>query len=35
MLIKLNIKFKLKGPWPPGRVCTPTTGYFLDIKKIF
>ena len=30
MLIELNIELKLKRPGPPGRACTPTTGYFHD-----
>ena len=30
MLIELIIEFKWKGPGPPGRTCTPTTGYFHD-----
>ena len=30
MLIELIIKFKWKGPGPPGRTCTPTTDYFHD-----
>ena len=30
MLIELIIEFKWKGPRPPGRTCTPTTGYFYD-----
>ena len=34
MHIELIIEFKLKGPWPPGRTCTPITGYFQDKTKI-
>ena len=30
MLIELIIEFKWKGPRPPGRTCTPNTGYFHD-----
>ena len=34
MLIKRIIGFQLRGPGPPGRKCTPTTGYFHDKTKI-
>ena len=34
MFIKQIIKFELRGPWPPARTCTPTTGYFYDKTKI-
>ena len=30
MLIELIIESNWKGPGPPGRTCTPTTGYFHD-----
>ena len=30
MLIEDIIKFELRGPEPPGRTCTPKTGYFQD-----
>ena len=30
MLIELIIDFKWKESGPPGRTCTPTTGYFHD-----
>ena len=33
MLIILIIEFELRGPGPPGRICTPTTGYFYDKTK--
>ena len=32
MLIEQNIEFKLRGPGPPGRTCTP--GYFHNKTKI-
>ena len=38
MLIKQIIEFELRGPGPPGRTCTPITGYFHEKKsprKIF
>ena len=35
MLIEQIIEFELKGPGPPRRTCTPTTGYFHDKTKIF
>ena len=28
MLIERIIEFELRGPGPPGRTCTPITGYF-------
>ena len=34
MLIEQNIEFELRGPGPPGRTCTPTTGQFHDKAKI-
>ena len=34
MLIEQIIEFELRGPGPPGRTCTPTTGYFYDKTKI-
>ena len=34
MLIEQIIDFELKGPGPPGRTCTPTTGYFHEKTKI-
>ena len=34
MLIERIFKLKLRGPGPPGRTCTPTTGYFYDKTKI-
>ena len=34
MLIKQIIEFELRGPEPPGRTCTPITGYFTDKTKI-
>ena len=34
MLIEQVIEFQLKGPWPLGRSCTPTTGQFYDTTKI-
>ena len=27
------IEFELREPWPPGRICTYTTGYFHDMAK--
>ena len=27
MLIEQSIEFELRGPGPPGRTCTPITGY--------
>ena len=35
MLIELIIKFKWKGPGPPSRLSTPTTGYFHDKIGIY
>ena len=35
MLIKQIIEFKLRGLEPSGRACTPTIGYFQDIRQIF
>ena len=35
MLIEQIIEFELKGPGPPGRTCTPKTGYFYDNKNFF
>ena len=34
MLIKEISEFQLKGPVPPHRTCTPTTGYFYDKTKM-
>ena len=34
MLFEQIIQFELTGPGPPGRTCTPTTGYFCDKTKI-
>ena len=34
MLIDQIIDFELRGPAPPGRTCTPITGYFRDKTKI-
>ena len=34
MLIEQINKFELRRPWPPGRTCTPTTGYFCDKTKL-
>ena len=33
MLIEQVIEFKLRGLGPPGRTCTPTTGYFYAKQK--
>ena len=33
MLIEQIIKFELRGPWPPGRICTSTAGDFQDMTK--
>ena len=30
MLIEQIIELQWRGPGPPGRTCTPVTGYFLD-----
>ena len=35
MLIEQIIEFELMGIGPPGRTCTPTTGYFYNNAKIF
>ena len=35
MLIEQYIEFELRGPGPPGRTCTPTTGQLHDKTKIF
>ena len=35
MLIEQIIEFELREPGPPGRTCTPTTGYFHAKAKIF
>ena len=35
MLNEQIIEFKLRKPGPPGRTCTPTTGYFHEETKIF
>ena len=34
MLIERIIKLQLRGPGPPGRTCTPITGYCHDKTKI-
>ena len=34
MLIEQIIEFQLRGPGPPGRTCTPTTGKLHDKTKI-
>ena len=34
MLIEQVIGLQLRGPGPPGRTCTPITGYFHDKTKI-
>ena len=34
MLIILIIEFELRGPRPPGRICTPKTVYFYYKTKI-
>ena len=34
MLIEQVIEFELRTFGPPGRICTPTTGYFHDKTKI-
>ena len=34
MLIEKIIEFKLRVPGPPGRTCTPTTGYISMTKQI-
>ena len=34
MLIEQITVFELRVPGPPGRTCTPTTGYFHDKTKI-
>ena len=34
MLIEQNIEFELRGSEPPGRTCTPITGYFHEKTKI-
>ena len=33
MLIEQIIGFQLMGPGPPGRTCTPITGYFMTKQK--
>ena len=33
MIFKQNIEFELGGPGPPGRTCTPKTGYFHATQK--
>ena len=35
MFIEQIIELILSKPWPPGRTCTPTIGYFYDQTKIF
>ena len=34
MLIEQVIQFKIMGPGPPGRTCTPINAYFHDKTKI-
>ena len=34
MLIEQTIELQLRGRGPPGRACTPITGYFHDKTKI-
>ena len=34
MLIEQSMEFELTRFGPPGRTCTPTTGYFYDKTKI-
>ena len=34
MLIERIIELQLRGPGPPGRTCTPITGYCHDKTKI-
>ena len=34
MLIEQIIEFELRVLGPPGRTCTPATGYFYDKTKI-
>ena len=34
MLIQQTLELQLRGPGPPGRAYTPTTGYFHDKAKI-
>ena len=34
MLIEQIIELQLRGPGPPGRICTPINGYFGDKTKI-
>ena len=34
MLTERIIELQLRGPWPPGRTCTPITGYCHDKTKI-
>ena len=34
MLIEQIIEFQWRGSGPPGRTCTPVTGYFFDKTKI-
>ena len=33
MLIEQIIEFQLRGPGPPGCICTPATGYFMTKQK--
>ena len=33
-MIDLIIEHQLRGPGPPGRTCTPITGYFHDKTKV-
>ena len=34
MLIERIIELQLRGPGPPGRICTPITDYFHEKTKI-
>ena len=34
MMIEQMVELQLRGPGPPGRTCTPITGYFHDKTKI-
>ena len=34
MLIEQTVELQLRGPGPPGRTCTPVTGYFHNKTKI-
>ena len=34
MLVEQKIEFELRGTGPPGRTCTPITGYFYGKTKV-